>query len=142
MLEQGLDPGSTSRLGRRDDSYYEDRDVYEAISVARDNRGFNLDFLGGLITTAVSWIGDELSANECFDKSPELELFRHIRNGLSHGNRFHFRSGEPRRPAKLRGYVLDASLHGQNILFEYLSTGDVFDLLDHVRDHLQSMPER
>lgn len=136
LLRWGLDPGSTVRLGRKDNSYYDGLDVYSALGIARGNPAFNLNFMGGLITTAVSWIGAELDANRYFDRSPELEFFRHIRNGVSHGNRFHFRNREPRRPAMFATFELDASLHGQNILFEYMSTGDVFDLFDEIRNQL------
>jgi hypothetical protein len=97
--------------------------------------------MGGLIATAVLWIEDELKANVYFDKTPELEFFRHTRNGLSHGNRFHFMSGQPSRPATFGQFTLDASLQGHNILFEYLSSGDVFDLFDAVYDHRQALSE-
>ena len=89
--------------------------------------------------TGISWIGHELSLRSYFDKSPELEFFRHLRNGISHGNRFHFKSGEPKRPARFRAFNMTPALHGQAVLFEYMSTGDVFDLLDHVKAHLRKL---
>lgn len=88
LLARGYDAGSTIRLGRKDNTYYEGLDPYSAIEASRGNPGFNLDFLGDLITTMVSWVGDELASNGYFDKTPELEFFRHVRNGLSHGIRF------------------------------------------------------
>lgn len=137
LLELGLDPGSTVRLGRKDNSYYEGLDVYAALASTRGDAGFNLDFTGALLTVAVSWVGDELAANQYFDRTKELIFFRHIRNGLSHGNRFNLKNGEPKHPARFRHFQIVPELHGQNVLFEFMSTGDVFDLLDHVAEHLR-----
>ena len=61
LQAKGYDPGSTIRLGRRDDSYYEGIKIWDAIHSVRGNAGFNLDFLGSLFMTALSWTGDELS---------------------------------------------------------------------------------
>ena len=47
------------------------------------------------------------------DNSAEFELFRHVRNAASHGNRFHFTRTEPVRPASFGSLVLDASLKGK-----------------------------
>src|SRR5690348_2437283 len=33
-------------------------------------------------------VGDALKDNDYFDHAPELELVRHLRNGVAHGNRF------------------------------------------------------
>ena len=90
--------------------------------------------------TALSWTGDELSKNGYFDKAPVLELFRHLRNGISHGNKFHLVNGEPRRPAKFKGFEITPAVHGQGVLFEFMSTGDLFDLFDEVKSHLRSLP--
>src|SRR5688572_5831171 len=37
---------------------------------------------------AVLAVGDVLQQNAYFDRAPELELVRHVRNGIAHGNRF------------------------------------------------------
>jgi hypothetical protein len=140
LQAKGYDPGSTIRLGRRDNSYYEGIKLWDAIHSVRGNAGFNLDFLGSLFMTTLSWVGDELSKNGYFDKSPESELFRHLRNGISHGNTFNLLNGEPRRPARFKGFEITPALHGQGVLFEFMSTGDLFDLFDHVKAHLRSLP--
>lgn len=140
LQAKGYDPGSTVRLGRRDNSYYEGIKLWDAIHSVRGNAGFNLDFLGSLFMTILSWVGDELSKNGYFDKSPELELFRHLRNGISHGNTFNLLNGEPRRPATFKGFEITSALHGQGVLFGFMSTGDLFDLFDHVKAHLRSLP--
>jgi hypothetical protein len=140
LQAKGYDPGSTIRLGRRDNSYYEGIKLWDSIRAVRGSAGFNLDFLGSQIMTILSWVGDELSKNSYFDKAPELELFRHLRNGISHGNTFNLLNGEPRRPAKFKNFEIAPALHGQPVLFEFMSTGDLFDLFDHVKAHLRSLP--
>jgi hypothetical protein len=140
LQAKGYDPGSTIRLGRRDNSYYEGIKLWDAIHSVRGNAGFNLDFLGSFFMTTLSWVGDELRKNGYFDKTSELELFRHLRNGISHGNTFNLLNGEPRRPARFKGFEITPALHGQNVLFEFMSTGDLFDLFDHVKAHLRTLP--
>ena len=140
LQAKGYGPGSTTSLGRRDNSSYEGIKVWDAIHSVRGNAGFNLDFLGSLFMTILSWVGDELSANGYFDKTPELEFFRHLRNGISHGNKFNLvRYNEPKRPARFKGFEVTAALEGQPVLFEFISTGDLFDLFDHVKAHLRAL---
>ena len=136
----GYDEGSKIKLGRRDNSYYRNINLWDAIRSVKGSSGFNLDFLGIQLMTILSWVGDELSSNQYFDKTPELELFRHLRNGISHGNTFNLQHGEPRRPAAFKGFQITPALHGQNVLFQFMSTGDLFDLFDHVKAHLRSLP--
>ena len=136
----GIDKGSTINLGRRDGTYYEAIDLYSSISLIQDNAQYNIEFLGGLLMTIISFVGDALKRNKYFTKSPELEFFRHLRNAISHGNRFYFKGDEPKRPAKFRNFVLDKSLHGQPALFDYMSPGDVFDLFDEIENQLRNLP--
>jgi hypothetical protein len=70
------------------------------------------------------------------DKSPEFEAFRHIRNAASHGNRFFFEAGQPKRPASWRGLVFDHAsqgaanpLHGTQCFGNILSPADAIGLL-------------
>lgn len=143
----GLDQGSTIRLGRKDDTYYEGIDFWGVVGRAKTPE-FNLTFMGALLSASVAWIGDQLAVEQYFDarlaagrlRPAELEFFRHLRNAIAHGNRWHFVKGEPRRPASFGAFVLDSSLHAQEgVLFEYMSTGDVFDLLDHLASYLRSL---
>jgi len=58
-------------------------------------------------------IGDMIIAGGHHDpSSPLLEFPRHFRNACAHGGRWHFRQGEPRRDAQVRGFVVTANLHG------------------------------
>jgi hypothetical protein len=133
----GLDRGSTLRLGRQDNTYYEGIDVWASLDAIHGSADFNLYFLGTFFMVGLSAIGDVCSRHDYFDKTPELELLRHLRNGVSHGNRFNLRSGQPRRPAKFKGFEVTPAVNGQTVLFEFISTGDIFDLLDHIEDHLR-----
>jgi len=140
LQSKGYDPGSTIRLGRRDGTYYEGIRLWDSIHTVRGSAGFNLDFLGSQFMTILSWVGDELSKNQYFDKTSELEFFRHLRNGISHGNTFNLVNGEPRRKAKFKTFEIVPKLHGSAVLFEFISTGDLFDLFDHIKTHLRALP--
>jgi hypothetical protein len=86
-------------------------------------------------------VGDAAKAHEYFDRAPELELLRHLRNGVAHGNRFKIDN-----PASLAAYPahnklawwrsdtgaefeITPSLHGKQVLFDFMGPGDVMDLL-------------
>ncbi len=140
LAAKGYDKGSRIRLGRRDNTYYESLDLYHSIGVARGSATYNLNFMGMSFMMALSFVGDALSQNAYFDRTPELEFFRHVRNGISHGNRFHFEGREPVRPATFRAFAIDRALEGRTVLFEFLSTGDCFDLFDHIEAHLRVLP--
>lgn len=40
------------------------------------------------LTGCLLTLGDVLARHQYFDRAPELELLRHLRNGIAHGNRF------------------------------------------------------
>lgn len=94
-------------------------------------------------------LGDRLAAEEYFDRAPVLEMVRHLRNGIAHGNRFTLRN-----PTELRAWpahTRDAScqtaepleiapeLDGHTVLFDFMAPGDVLDLLISVGTHLLSL---
>ena len=77
------------------------------------------------------------------DRSPEFEFFRHVRNAVSHGNRFYFAAQEPRRAAAWSGLVIDRARMGKrNPLFgvecvgQTLSPADALALLRVIEDRL------
>lgn len=104
---------------------------------------------GALLT-----LGDRLSVENYFDHGPDLEVIRHLRNGIAHGNRFHFTPDEPRRPAHFTGpdqralgdtvtpkgeavtFEISRSLEGEPVLFDFIGPGDICDLLLFVADRL------
>ena len=46
-------------------------------------------------------------------RHPVIQFFKHVRNGVSHGNCFHFQSNEPKHPAAWRGLVIDHASKGK-----------------------------
>ena len=77
------------------------------------------------------------------DHSPEFEFFRHVRNAVSHGNRFYFSSKEPRRPAAWSGLILDDSqkgarnpLSGVECVGQTVSPADAIALLKQIEGRL------
>jgi hypothetical protein len=103
-------------------------------------------------------LGDALTVNRYFDRGPDLEFVRHLRNGVAHGNRFHFEKGEPSRPAHFTGpggrlladgtttprdstryFDITRSLQGREVLFDFIGPGDFVDLLQFVSVRLIRM---
>ncbi len=77
------------------------------------------------------------------DKSPEFELFRHIRNASSHQNRFNFFQKEPSSPAywkeaKIDHYKkgTDNPLYGSECFGTYFGVPDIIDLMKEIEDKL------
>jgi hypothetical protein len=74
-------------------------------------------------------VGDALEQSHYFDRVPELEIIRHVRNGIAHGNRFDIRN--PWRLAEYSahnrlahlgtGKLLEVtpSLNGTPVLFDF-----------------------
>lgn len=100
---------------------------------------------GALIT-----LGDALTTHSYFDRAPELELVRHMRNAVAHGNRFKLANGEPRRPAHnllamVRGwnsdtqFVVTPGLEGRRLLFDWMHPGDILDVFLSVSNYLIRM---
>ena len=83
--------------------------------------------------------------------SPELELLRHLRNGVAHGNRF--RIDNPASLAKFPAhnklswvksdtgaeFEVTPSHQGQTVLFDFMGPGDAIDLLISVGVYLIRM---
>lgn len=96
-------------------------------------------------------VGDALSHHQYFDRAPELELVRHLRNGIAHGNRFRIDHPEKleRYPAhnryawvqsdKKTVFEITQELNGQSVLFDYIQAGDVIDILLSVGVYLMRM---
>ena len=96
-------------------------------------------------------VGDALSMHGYFDRAPELELVRHLRNGIAHGNTFRIDNPQSlakfpahNRLADIRGdlkaeFEITPHLHGQPVLFNFMGPGDVLDLLMSVGLYLTRM---
>jgi len=100
-------------------------------------------------------LGDALSKNEYFDRRPELEMVYHLRNGIAHGNRFHFLMSGLKRLIKHPAHNRTASAHvpnaefeitpdlaGKQVLFDFMGPGDVLDLLQSIGYRLMYLRRR
>jgi hypothetical protein len=68
--------------------------------------------------------------------NPVFEVFRHVRNAASHGNRWHFIPKEPRSPGQWNHVVIDPTrkgnknpLHGKQCFYGTLKPADLLYLL-------------
>ena len=100
---------------------------------------FERSTLAGLLVT----VGDACSQNGYFDRTPALELLRHLRNASGHGNAFNLLNGEPRLTAEYRGFSISSADHGRaDVLFTFIGAGDVLNLLSNVENHLREIEGR
>jgi hypothetical protein len=100
------------------------------------------------LTGSLLAVGDAASRSGYFDRAPELELLRHVRNGVAHGNRFNITNPNSltsypahNRLAWIKGdkrsiFEIVPTLDGQPVLFDFMGPGDVLDLLDSVGVYL------
>ena len=102
------------------------------LELARNDAVFHEEYARAWVVGALLTLGDRLSDAGYFDKGPDLELLRHLRNGVAHGNMFHFLHGEPRRPAKYKEFEVTAALEGQPVLFDFMEPGDILVLLQRI----------
>jgi len=91
-------------------------------------------------------LGDRLAAENYYDRAPVLEMVRHLRNGIAHGNRFTLRNPNELSvwPAHMRHaacrssepFEITPDLDGSAVLFDFMGPGDVLDLLISVSTYL------
>jgi hypothetical protein len=103
------------------------------------------------LAAALLTVGDALSQHGYFDRAPELELVRHLRNGIAHGNRFRIdktaklkRYPAHNRDAWVRSdrktiFEITAQLEGKIVLFDFMDDGDVLDVLLSVAVYLMNL---
>jgi hypothetical protein len=107
---------------------------------------FDRAMLGGALIT----LGDALNAHRYFDHAPELQLVRHLRNGVAHGNRFNIdkrgREQLAKWPAhnrlaaaKSSEFEVTPALNGQEVLWSFMAAGDVLNLIQSVSTYLIRM---
>ena len=119
----------------------------EAVQNSQTKDDLDRVWIGGALIT----LGDALGRNEYFDCAPHLELVRHLRNGVAHGNRFRIDN-----PAKLAKYPannfharikspagtsfeITSALQGQPVLFDFMGPADCVDLFMSVEVYLFSL---
>ena len=70
---------------------------------------------------------------------PLLEFTRHFRNACAHNGKWHFRNGEPRNPAELQGHSLEASMHGAQALWSWVTPFLYMQRLADLRDYFAEL---
>jgi hypothetical protein len=123
-------------MRRQDGSIYAEDTIGQALerlgAIPHLNKGEvmrDLLFLGAM--HGGTRLGDDLQqAGLADERDPLIQFARHFRNACAHGNRWHFRQGEPRFEAALRGRRLDQSLQGTRAVFDWVGPGDYLDYLD------------
>jgi hypothetical protein len=111
--------------------------LYRTLDLAKSDKRFNVYYLRSTLMAVVSIMGDALTNEKLYNRSPEFQFFRHLRNAISHGNRFYFKKGEPRYHSQFKSLVLNPALQGtQQVLFDFIKPGDVIDLVRYLRDNV------
>jgi len=121
-------------------------DTPDALGSAIANQEIAAELPRVWLTGSLLTVGDALKDNGYFDRAPELELVRHLRNGIAHGNRFDIRYPDEltKYPAHNRDtafrtttvFEVTPALDGQPVLFDFMEAGDVLDLLCSAALHL------
>jgi hypothetical protein len=145
---QSGNPMPVGRVVRKDGTFHT-FDFNHYLDQARTNPLMASDLSRVWIGGAYLVVGDALVRHRYFDRAPELELIRHVRNGIGHGNRFRIddpsklaRFPAHNRLAKVRGgAVLEIAAHlqGREVLFDFAGPADLLDVLMSVEIYLKRM---
>lgn len=136
----GIPPDSPAIIKRNDGTVHSDESIGSILNrmAGLPGAGLEGELLAVIGIHGAVRLGDEL-LNACLirPEEPLLEFARHLRNACAHGNRWHFRNGEPKHPAQLRDRELDLSLHGTKAMYGWLGPGDYLDYLDDLTAYLR-----
>jgi len=126
-------------------------DIHHYLDYARANPEMAHDLERVWIIGALIAVGDALDKRGYLNRVPLLELVRHLRNGVAHGNIFDIRYPDSvkKYPAhnrqarvKTAEFEIAASLDGQPVLFDFMGAADVLDLLMSIEIYLTRIRER
>jgi hypothetical protein len=149
-LAPSVGPSQTVPVGR----VYRKSGTYHAfhfnyyLDWARNHPIVSEDLQRVWIVGALLQVGDALAAHHYFDRAPELELVRHLRNGVAHGNKFNIANSVnlARYPAHNKfanvrevDFEISPALHGSPVLFDFMGPADCLDLLQSVGIYLHRM---
>jgi hypothetical protein len=99
------------------------------------------ELCGMLIISAHAVAVERAGSNREILETRQFEFFRHVRNAAAHGNRFTFKSGEPKRPAAWRTLTLEAKTHADTRCFgSFLNAADALSLLSDIQKLLMGVP--
>jgi len=112
-------------------------DVHSIYNRFFSDQSNNIDYMIMPMMAMIPLVHDAIRNNGFEKTTPEFEFLRHMRNAISHGNKFTLRNGEPRRPAKFDGFSIDSSMNGMdNVINTYIDLGDLLRLINHVKTNL------
>jgi hypothetical protein len=143
-------PIPVARVARKDGTAH----VYSLLHYlewGRSDQDLVHDFQRVWLIGSLMAIGDALSKCGYLNRAPLLELIRHLRNGIAHGNIFEIRdpSNLKRYPANNRGasfkadeFEITPSLHCKPVLFDFMGAGDILDVLMSTEVYLTNVRER
>jgi len=128
-------------LVQRKDGTLSAYDWLHHLNVAKDDPDMATELDRAWLVSALVVLGDRLASEDYFDHAPLLEMVRHLRNGVVHGNRFEIRDPGAllKRPARTRNaacrsqtgatFEITPNLNGTPVLFDFMGPGDVLDVL-------------
>lgn len=151
-LDLGTTPPSQSTLSGSvlcKDGSERPFDLDYVLELMRSDPALRAEMDRGWCVSSLIVLGDHLAADAYFDRAPVLEMVRHLRNGVAHGNRFTIRNPAEleawpahTRDSACRGdevFEITPALDGSPVLFEFMGLGDVLDLLISVGTHLRHL---
>ena len=132
-----LEPGSKPEFqSKTTNSFY---GGYETHKVFKEffEKNNNIDYMKIPAMAMIALIHDAIKDNGFNKQTPEFEFLRHLRNAVSHGNKFTFYNGEPSRKASFQGLNLDSSFNGKsNVIRDIVDFGDVLGLIAFIKANL------
>lgn len=151
-LHPGASPPSQSTLSGSvlcKDGSERPFDLNYVLELMRSDPALRAEMDRGWCVSSLVVLVDQLAADGYYDRAPVLEMVRHLRNGVAHGNRFTIRNPAElatwpahTRHAVCRGdevFEITPALAGSPVLFEFMGLGDVLDLLISVGTHLRRL---
>jgi hypothetical protein len=94
------------------------------------------DLLSISMLLGATRIGDLiLQGNYSTTTEPLIQFARHFRNACAHGDRWHFKNGEPKHPASCRSLALSASLDGKRATYDTVSPKLYVEYLDDISNY-------
>jgi hypothetical protein len=134
--------GPLGRIPRKDGTWHT-LSLRHYLDAYISDLGIQEDALWDAPTGALLMLGNKLTEYSYFDRLPLLELVRHVRNGLAHGNSFDIRGDTidrihaHNRNAQVKsekGTVFEVvkSDNDKPVLLDFMLAGDALDLLQSV----------
>lgn len=135
-------PGTSTSVGfvtRKDGSYHAFDFKHYLRRVVHD-RAIEEELPRIWLAGSLLRLGDALTRYQYFDRAPILEMIRHLRNGVAHGNHFRIDNANILRnyPAHTKQALVKSdtgkefeilpSLNGQAVFFDYMGPADVLDV--------------